>query len=54
GLFKIVETLFEVEIRRDQAPVWHECVEFYRIERKGQLVGQFYPGWKRGHKVRVT
>ncbi len=42
GLFKIVETLFEVNIRRDQAPVWHESVEFYRIERQGQLVGQFY------------
>ena len=50
GLFKIVETLFEVEIRRDQAPVWNGAVEFYRIERahpegahKGtQLVGQFY------------
>jgi oligopeptidase A len=42
GLFKIVETLFEVEIRRDQAPVWNPSVEFYRIERAGQLVGQFY------------
>ncbi len=50
GLFKIVETLFEVNIRRDSAPVWHPAVEFYRIERahpegapKGtQLVGQFY------------
>lgn len=42
GLFKIVETLFEVSIRQDQAPVWHPCVEFYRIERAGQLVGQFY------------
>lgn len=42
GLFKIIETLFEVSIRRDQAPVWHPAVEFYRIERGGQLVGQFY------------
>ena len=42
GLFKIVETLFEVSIRRDQAPVWHPSVEFYRIERAGQKVGQFY------------
>ncbi|MEK9950859.1 MAG: M3 family metallopeptidase [Curvibacter sp.] len=42
GLFKIVETLFEVSIRRDNAPVWHPAVEFYRIERNGQLVGQFY------------
>jgi oligopeptidase A len=42
GLFKIVETLFEVSIRRDTAPVWHPAVEFYRIERAGALVGQFY------------
>jgi oligopeptidase A len=42
GLFKIVETLFEVAIRKDSAPVWKPGVEFYRIERNGQLVGQFY------------
>jgi oligopeptidase A len=42
GLFKIIETLFEVSIRPDQAPVWHPAVEFYRIERAGALVGQFY------------
>src|SRR3990167_4776868 len=46
GLFQIVETLFEVAIRRDTAPVWHPNVEFYRIERRTpegtQLVGQFY------------
>ncbi|WP_137893986.1 M3 family metallopeptidase [Ramlibacter sp. 2FC] len=42
GLFLIIETLFEVGIRRDSAPAWHPAVEFYRIERQGQLVGQFY------------
>jgi len=42
GLFKIIETLFEVSIREDQAPVWHPAVGFYRLERNGQLVGQFY------------
>lgn len=42
GLFKIIETLFEVEIRRDHAPAWNAGVEFYRIERGGELVGQFY------------
>ena len=42
GLFKIVETLFEVAIRRDEAPTWNPRVEFYRIERDGELVGQFY------------
>jgi oligopeptidase A len=46
GLFQIVETLFEVAIRPDHAPVWHPSVAFYRIERRTpagtQLVGQFY------------
>ena len=42
GLFKIVETLFDVNIREDHAPVWNAGVKFYRIERAGHLVGQFY------------
>ncbi len=42
GLFRIAETLFEVAIRPDSAPVWKPGVEFYRIERGGQLLGQFY------------
>jgi oligopeptidase A len=59
GLFKIVETLFEVSIREDVAPVWHPGVKFFRIERAGtggdaapQLVGQFYldPGARNGKR----
>ncbi|MFV0681229.1 M3 family metallopeptidase [Ottowia sp.] len=52
GLFKIVETLFEVHIRKDVVPVWHPSVEFYRIERNGQLLGQFYldPGARSGKR----
>jgi len=42
GLFRIVETLFDVRIREDRAPVWHPAVRFFRIERDGSLVGQFY------------
>ncbi len=42
GLFKIVETLFNVSIKTDQAPVWNAGVHFHRIERDGQLIGQFY------------
>jgi oligopeptidase A len=42
GLFKIIETLFEVAIRKDTAPVWKPGVQFFRIERAGALVGQFY------------
>jgi oligopeptidase A len=42
GLFRIVETLFEVAIRPATAATWHPDVRFYRIERAGQLVGEFY------------
>ncbi len=42
GLFRVVETLFSVSIRPDSAPVWHEDVRFFRIERNGALIGQFY------------
>ena len=50
GLFHIVETVFEVRIRADSAPVWHPSVRFFRIERDDaqavdgapRLVGQFY------------
>jgi oligopeptidase A len=42
GLFKLVSNLFGVQIKPDTAPVWHPDVRFYRIERDGQLVGQFY------------
>lgn len=42
GLFKIVETLFDVRIAPDQAALWNESVRFFRIERAGQRVGQFY------------
>ncbi|MCX8520358.1 MAG: M3 family metallopeptidase, partial [Rhodoferax sp.] len=42
GLFKMVETLFDVAIDRDNAPVWHPGVQLYRISRNGLLIGQFY------------
>ena len=42
GLFKIVENLFDVNISPSSAPVWHTDVSFYRIERAGALLGQFY------------
>ena len=42
GLFDIVQTVFEVTITPDKAPVWHDSVRFYRVERQGQLLAQFY------------
>ncbi|MEH6436172.1 M3 family metallopeptidase [Massilia sp. DD77] len=42
GLFTVIQDLFSVRILPDQAPVWHPDVRFFRIERDGQLIGQFY------------
>jgi len=43
GLFRVIETLFNVRVKPDTAPVWHADVRFFRIETPaGALVGQFY------------
>ncbi len=42
GLFRVIESLFAVTLRRDVAPAWHPDVRFFRIERDGRLIGQFY------------
>ena len=47
GLFHVVETLFGVRLRPDNAPTWNDDVRFFRIETRdgpkaGELIGQFY------------
>jgi len=42
GLFRTIETLFSVAIKSDTAAVWHPDVKFFRIEKEGKLIGQFY------------
>jgi len=42
GLFRVVQTLFAVTIKPDTAPVWNKDVKFFRIEKDGKLIGQFY------------
>lgn len=42
GLFRLVQTLYSVSILPDTAPVWHKDVKFFRIEKAGKLIGQFY------------
>lgn len=42
GLFRLVQNMFGVAIKPDTGPVWHEDVKFYRIEKNGHLIGQFY------------
>src|SRR5262249_16203182 len=44
GLFRLVETLYGVEIREASAPTWHPTVRFFEIVSRdaGKPVGQFY------------
>jgi oligopeptidase A len=43
GLFKVTETIFGVQVKKSQAPVWHQDAGFYEItDHAGVLVGQFY------------
>ncbi|ROH85926.1 M3 family peptidase [Pseudomethylobacillus aquaticus] len=43
GLFKVIETIFGVQVKQSAAPVWHADASFYDIvQSNGQLVGQFY------------
>ena len=43
GLFKVVETIFGVFVKKTSAPTWHQDAQFYEITRHdGSLIGQFY------------
>ena len=43
GLFKVVETIFGVHVKKVQAPVWHSDAAFYEIgDKHGKVIGQFY------------
>ena len=43
GMFRVVEAIFGVAIRRSSAPAWHPSVRFFDVlDREGTVVGQFY------------
>ncbi len=42
GLFRVIRTLYGVDIRAEDAPSWDPDTQFYRIEREGTLIGHFY------------
>jgi oligopeptidase A len=52
GLFKVVETIFNLKIIKSDAPTWHKDVSFYSIKNENdELIGQFYFDlYARNHK----
>jgi len=43
GLFRVVQTLFDVRIVPAQTEVWHADVKFFQVETaKGEPIGQFF------------
>lgn len=43
GLFKVVETIFGVQVHQSQTSLWHTDTSFYDIKTPaGGLIGQFY------------
>ena len=43
GLFKVVENIYGIFIKKEITEVWHKDVKFYKITNKsGELIGYFY------------
>ena len=43
GMFKVVETIYGLQIHASPAPTWHPEVRFFSLtDQQGQLLGQFY------------
>jgi len=43
GMFRLVETLYGLQVKAATAPIWHDDVRFFDIrDQQGQLVGRFY------------
>jgi oligopeptidase A len=52
GMFKVVASIFCIEVREGAAPRWHDDVRFFEIlDRSGSRIGQFYLDlYARAHK----
>jgi oligopeptidase A len=42
GLFRLVETLFDVAIRPSDMPAWHPSVRYFTMERGGRQIAAFF------------
>jgi thimet oligopeptidase len=42
GILKLIQDLFQVEMRPWQTPVWHPDVKTFEMVERGQVIGRFY------------
>lgn len=42
GLFRVIQSLFQVKLEQDSAATWDPAVRFFKILRDDKLIGQFY------------
>ena len=53
GLFRMVETLFGIEIEEKRASVWHPDVKYFEVKREGKLIAAFYADLYRSERAHV-
>ena len=42
GLFELIQTLFKVEIKSSNLPIWHTDVSSYEVTSNGETIAHFY------------
>lgn len=42
GIFELMETMFKIDIRPWNSPVWHESVTAYEVVENEKVIGRFY------------
>jgi oligopeptidase A len=42
GLFRVIESLYQVTLESDSTSTWDPAVRFFKIQRDGKTIGQFY------------
>lgn len=42
GIFELMETMFNIDIRSWNGPVWHESVTAYEVVENQKVIGKFY------------
>lgn len=42
GLFKLVETLYGIDIRQSEASTWHDDVKYFEVFKNGKQIAAFY------------